>query len=191
MLEKLAERLWWVRGAAAAFTLVVFLVDGIGWDRTETLRFLHALVAGWTKITGILGQYVSVFLPIKIGTPEINALMLINTILIPWVMTLGLREYPIIRRIFMIILIIAWACIYFAFFNDEKLSPAVTLLTILIPSYPMLRQIIRKYPFYLKGLWKMTGFIIMLEILYFANLPIVNDEMNKFTCSMLSDCSTK
>lgn len=183
------KRFWWLRGVASAFAVTAIAVQGLSWDQFKFLRAVHALLAGWNHVAGVVGAYVGQLLRLPdISAAGVNALIITVSVVIPSELAYYHRDQSLSFRLRWLAHFIAFTVLSFTFmvwiFHTNK-HMWLALVIILCGGFIQYQAIFRRFPSYGRGFFSVLTFFAALEVLYLLHLPIVRESVDRFSCQML------
>lgn len=185
------ERFWWLRGVVAAFSLLGIITQAVPWSRFEVLRAAHAILVGWNLLAAKIGTFLGLHIVFPdMGAAAINALIVCTTVFLPWGAASFYRGQS---RIFYF----RWSLATFGMLPIFFLNllwnfagyhhPLLLMMLLAAATYLPVKDLILKFPAYGRGIVWAFSFLLCWEVLYFLNLPVVQDYLNEFSCSILND----
>ena len=181
------SKLAWVRGVLAGLAVLSFAPKYIPYDQRDILRAAHAAIFGWNELSHLMGELIGKipYLP-ALSASTINFILIYSTIIGP-----------------------AWLALYmdsetFENRSEEKLKITAILLGALLGvpvfsifvqseihgtsvlywgcSFVFLLLALVHLPNYRAGFISLLSFLLVLELLYIANLPIIKSSIDAFAC---------
>ena len=94
------ERFWWLRGAAAAMSVIAIVPSFLDLSRYEFLRMFHALIVGWNRVMEVVGLWIGKipFMPTIPGS-VMNTGVFFSSLIAPLIYARFVRQRKIISLI--------------------------------------------------------------------------------------------
>ncbi|MBK1669085.1 hypothetical protein CKO28_13685 [Rhodovibrio sodomensis] len=229
-IQGLFSRIWYLRGIAAAFTLLAFLEEILPLERAEILRFVRAVLAQWAHIPAALSDltaylplipkldrisadlvmlYAATFGPTLIimlvggkhGRGMLSILLQTDRELFPhiknariWSGTTALRALSFVT---------AWTMMFFLMaavvapiplarmgIDWSQKTPVLGIAMVapfVVTAVFWLYVSLKGIPRFRRGFVYSLSFVATLELLRLAQLPVVADTLNAWSCATLGE----
>lgn len=185
-MRQLVQQFWFLRGVAAAFSVVQFLPRIFDVSRWDVLRAFHALLVCWDDAMRWLGRLVGRIPWLPDIPPEVmNATVFASAIALPaWLVAFEPRPHPLIATMRWV-MIASFTALAAVLYLMAASSPAVLLTDNWSGQLLVVGAIATFVAFWIFALMRIGGyfrglvFILMftatMQVLYYLNAPWVGD----------------